>query len=108
MQAGIVRFATVLPLYYDVLYYKDTLMFTPIILLAVLAQGLIALFVLQKNRRSLSNRHLFLVCLPGGLGNYHFIITEIPSRQELVLTLLMASVIAQILSFFMFALPIQA
>lgn len=81
-------------------------MFIFLVVLSVVAQSLVALVVLQKNRKSLSNIFFFFLLvflITWALLN--FVITRDPfSANQLILyRLLMASVVAQNTLFFLFA-----
>lgn len=81
-------------------------MFVLIIAISAFVQSLIALFVLQKNRRNTTNMLFFI--LSGFLITWaviNFIITRDPfsSSQLILYRLLMASVVAQNTFFFLFA-----
>ncbi len=81
-------------------------MFTAIIILSVLAQSLVALFVLQKNRKSLTNISFFLLSVfVATWATINFIITKNPfsSTQLEFYRLLMASVVVQNTFFFIFS-----
>lgn len=81
-------------------------MFTAIIILSALAQGLIALIVLIKNYRSLTNILFFFLSLFLVVwSSINFVITSDPfsSNQLTLYRLLMASVVAQNTFFFLFA-----
>lgn len=80
-------------------------MFLVIIVLSVVVQGLIALFVFQKNNKNLTNVLFFL--LSASLVTWaviNFIITDDPhsSSQLILYRLLMASVVVQNTFFFLF------
>lgn len=81
-------------------------MFVLIIVVSALVQGLIALFVLQKNRNSITNTLFFALSTFLVIwAVINFMITSDPfSSSQLVLyRLLMASVVAQNTFFFLFA-----
>jgi signal transduction histidine kinase len=81
-------------------------MFIFVIILAVLTQSLVALFVLQKNYKSLNNILFFVLSVFLVIwAVINFIITNNPfsSEQIVLYRLLMASVVAQNTFFFLFA-----
>jgi len=81
-------------------------MFIFVIILAALTQGLVALFVLQKNYKSLANILFFILSVFLVIwAIINFIITNNPfsSEQLALYRLLMASVVAQNTFFFLFA-----
>jgi signal transduction histidine kinase len=90
----------------DVLYYNNKLMFIFIIILSALVQGLVALFVLQRNPKSLTNILFFILsAFVAVWAVINFVITNDPfsSSQLSLYRLLMASVVIQNTFFYLFS-----